>query len=138
MITGIIGCERGGTSAVAVVVRALGIKMYGCDETLDDVEMFCKNPDRDAILSARGDDWGWKYPHKYGTRDVSYTDRFIVVYRDPIATASRGDALANILAWQESFSDIPSPKLEISYEKLITDNNWDLICRTSESGDCVR
>ena len=44
MITGIVGLDRGGTSATAAVVMALGVKMYGHPRTLDDHELFGVSP----------------------------------------------------------------------------------------------
>lgn len=140
MITGIVGMDRGGTSAVAVVVKALGVHMYGCDHTLDDTEMWGSRADRSAVLAQRNAlvqrnalhhpyGWGWKYPFPWGREDVSWTDRYIVVYRCPVARAVHGRAYNQLQAARvedslQKMKDlmlVPEPKLMVSYEKLLTD-----------------
>lgn len=127
MIIGIIGMTQGGTSAVAAVVRALGYPIEGLDRTLDDAELFGPEKIPQNIVQARGTRWAWKYPVAYDYT-LDFSDKFIVVWRDPIARATHHRDLnaPNQTIFDEWFTitdtyrTIPKPHLHVSYEKLLT------------------
>lgn len=131
MITGIVGMEQGGTSAVAAVVKALGVTMYGTEMTLDDVELFGSTADRKKVVAGRTGDWAWKYPHRSTTEMVPETDRYILVFRDPAARAvhrrdlntARPEYIRDGLSYMSdvlSLYKTGKPVLYVSYEKLLT------------------
>lgn len=90
------GLERGRTSPVAGVLRALGLYLGEIDEGNNEDKSFHNktlHQMRTTIASrnAEHDVWGWKYPTA-----VNYLPAlvksirnpfFVVVYRDPVATA---------------------------------------------------
>lgn len=120
MITGIIGVQRGGTSAVAHVVFNLGLKMWGNKTTLDDHNLY-----RDISLAKnRKGDWAYKHPMIWqtGKTDI-FTDKYIFVFRDAVASAQNGDVepVEEKIFYRHSlYSTFTSnkPHLYISYEKL--------------------
>lgn len=133
MIVGILGTTQGGTSAVAAVVKALGLPMVGLDRTLDDHELFATAYTEghwEKILAERkekfGTHWAWKYPVAY-EKKFDFSDKFIVVWRDPIAravhrkdlNAPRMDQVAEWYAITDTFLHIGKPVLHVSYEKLL-------------------
>lgn len=130
MITGIIGTTQGGTSAVAAVVKSLGVSITGLDRTLDDAGLFATDANHATVAKSRGTDWAWKYPiayipHEYPVLKV--TDRFIVVWRDPIARSVHHRDLnaPNMPVFNEwfdivrTYKRVPGPVLHVSYEKLL-------------------
>lgn len=129
MIIGIIGMTQGGTSAVASVVKALDVPMWGLDRTLDDAELFGPIKIPTEVIEKRNSLktlWAWKYPLAY-SHELDFSDKFIVVWRDPIARAThRRDLNApNMSVFNESFElmesfrKIKKPHLHVSYEKLL-------------------
>ena len=129
MIIGIIGMTQGGTSAVASVVKSLGVPMWGLDRTLDDAELFGPVEIPQAVITERNMSnplWAWKYPVGY-SGDLDFSDKIIVVWRDPIARSThRRDLNApNMTVFDESFERmdtfrrIRQPHLHVSYEKLL-------------------
>lgn len=90
------GVERGGTSLVAGVVRALGLYLGDIPEGNNEDKAFHNKPlgQMKATIARRNqeyDVWGWKYPTAATYLPVlSKSIRnafFIVVYRDVVATA---------------------------------------------------
>jgi hypothetical protein len=127
MIIGILGMTQGGTSAVASVVYSLGVKMYGLDRTLDDAELFGPPKIPLSVVKQRGPDWAYKYPTNAKDHDLSFTDKFIVVWRDPIAravhrrdfNAPNPEYLKDYIPQAEKLLATPGPVLHVSYEKLL-------------------
>lgn len=123
MITGIVGVERGGTSAVAGVVFHLGIPMHGEDTTLDDNELY-QNP---RAWEKRTGDYAWKHTKMWQRGyNLDFTDRFIFVFRDAVASAMHGyDDLIEEKLWHRfneySTFKTDKPHLYVSYEKLLLD-----------------
>jgi hypothetical protein len=90
------GVERGGTSLVAGVLRALGLYLGDIPEGNNEDKAFHNKPlgQMKATIARRNqeyDVWGWKYPTASSYLPVlSKSVRnafFIVVYRDVVATA---------------------------------------------------
>ncbi len=90
------GVERGGTSLVAGVLRALGLYLGDIPEGNNEDKAFHNKPlgQMKATIARRNqehDVWGWKYPTASTYLPVlSKSIRnafFIVVYRDVVATA---------------------------------------------------
>jgi hypothetical protein len=90
------GVERGGTSLVAGVLRALGLYLGDIPEGNNEDKAFHNKPlgQMKATIARRNqeyDVWGWKYPTASAYLPVlSKSIRnafFIVVYRDVVATA---------------------------------------------------
>jgi len=90
------GVERGGTSLVAGVLRALGLYLGDIPEGNNEDKAFHNKPlgQMKATIARRNqeyDVWGWKYPTAASYLPVlSKSIRnafFIVVYRDVVATA---------------------------------------------------
>jgi hypothetical protein len=90
------GVERGGTSLVAGVLRALGLYLGDIPEGNNEDKAFHNKPlgQMKATIARRNqefDVWGWKYPTASAYLPVlSKSIRnafFIVVYRDAVATA---------------------------------------------------
>ncbi len=90
------GVERGGTSLVAGVLRALGLYLGDIPEGNNEDKAFHNKPlaAMKATIARRNqeyDVWGWKYPTASSYLPVlSKSIRnafFIVVYRDVVATA---------------------------------------------------
>lgn len=134
MIYGIIGTTQGGTSAVAAVVRDLGVPLEGLARCLDDGELFGPTEFPEEVVTERNakyGTWAWKYPIPYRPVEypiLSHTDRIIVVWRDPLARAiHRRDFNApNMTVFEEwfelsdTFRRIEQPHLHVSYEKILT------------------
>lgn len=129
MIIGIIGMTQGGTSAVAAVVRELGVFLQGLPRCLDDAALFGPEEIPHGIVQQRTLEhpkWAWKYPIPY-SEELDFTTHFIVVWRDPLARAiHRRDFNApNPTVFDEwfeiapTFRNIPRPTLHVSYEKLL-------------------
>lgn len=137
----IFGLPRGGTTAVAGVVRKLGI-FLGDDlpVNLEDRKFSKLAGVNAALIEARNAAhpvWGWKFPNAANYLDNIFRDlrnpRFIVVTRDlaanSIAISSRHgnyDRMRSletvILNTQKNFSMISrmrKPTLLVSYEKLL-------------------
>lgn len=137
MITGIIGMDRGGTSAVAAVVASLGVQMYGHERTLDDRELwtsFGKGLQTKELVAKRGGDWAWKIPYCFDA-DVEevmpHTDQYLLVFRDPVARACHSKDLTNVtpervrngmnlLQRIALLYKTGKPVCYVSYEKLLT------------------
>lgn len=92
----VFGLERGGTSAVAGIVRALGIDLgSGLDRNNEDFAFHERSLEEMkqvvAERNATHDVWGFKYPNAGQFLPVlsrSLRNPFyIVVHRDPVATA---------------------------------------------------
>ena len=90
------GVERGGTSLVAGVLRALGLYLGDIPEGNNEDKAFHNRPlgQMKATVARRNQDydvWGWKYPTASTYLPVlSKSLRnafFVVVYRDVVATA---------------------------------------------------
>ena len=129
MVVGIIGTTQGGTSAVAAVVKSLGVPLEGLDRCLDDAALFGPVEIPQEVIADRNQKhphWAWKYPMAY-SKDLDFTDRFIVVWRDPVARAvhKRDFNAPNPVIFKEwfeitnTFLEIPQPVLHVSYEKLL-------------------
>lgn len=129
MIIGIIGMTQGGTSAVAAVVRELGIPLQGLPRCLDDAALFGPEEIPMGIVRQRTLEhpkWAWKYPIAY-SKELDFTTHFIVVWRDPLARAiHRRDFNApnptvfdEWFTLAETFRSVPRPHLHVSYEKLL-------------------
>lgn len=125
--------DRGGTSAVAAVVKALGVTMHGSDMTLDDTELWGSRADRAAVMAGRVGDWAWKYPHRpdHTEEKLPQTDRYILVFRDPAARGMHNRDLNTVTP--ERIADglefmqrvlllykTGKPVCFVSYEKLLT------------------
>lgn len=133
MTIGIIGMTQGGTSAVAAVVRGLGVHLDGLDRCLDDGELFGPVKFPQEIVDERNRKyplWAWKYPIPHIPAEypiLNQTDKLIVVWRDPIARAvHRRDLNApNLTVFKEwfelanTFRNIKTPHLHVSYEKVL-------------------
>lgn len=133
MIIGIIGATQGGTSAVAAVVRDLGVPLHGLARCLDDGELFGPVHLPKHIVAQRNQmygTWAWKYPIAYRPNEyplLGMTDKLIVVWRDPLARAvhKRDFNAPNMTVFDEwfelagTFRTIPTPHLHVSYEKLL-------------------
>lgn len=120
MITGIIGVQRGGTSAVAGVVYHLGMQMWGEDTTLDDNDLY-HNPE---IIKQRTGDWAYKHTRMWQECDTSFTDQYIFVFRDAVASSLHGHNDVNIdrLFFRHNIYSTyktEKPCLYVSYEKLL-------------------
>lgn len=120
---------QGGTSAVAAVVRELGVFLQGLPRCLDDAALFGPEEIPAGIVRQRTLEhpkWAWKYPVPY-SKELDFTTHFIVVWRDPVARAiHRRDFNApNQQVFDEwftiapTFLHIPRPTLHVSYEKLL-------------------
>ncbi len=90
------GVERGGTSLVAGVLRALGLYLGDIPEGNNEDKSFHNKPlgQMKATIARRNqeyDVWGWKYPTASSYLPIlSKSIRnafFVVVYRDVVATA---------------------------------------------------
>lgn len=120
MITGIIGVQRGGTSAVAHVVYHLGVKMWGTPNTLDDHALYRSI----HVSKRRKGDWAYKHPMIWQTgKTDQFTDRYIFVFRDAVASAQHGDVQPiedKIFARHALYSTFKTdkPHMYVSYEKL--------------------
>lgn len=91
-----LGLERGGTSAVAGIMRALGLPMgEGMAGNNEDPDFQAKTLSalRNAIeeRNARYDVWGWKFPTAVqqlpALLESLRNPYFVVVFRDVVATA---------------------------------------------------
>lgn len=126
--------DRGGTSATAAVVKALGVPIYGSEYSLDDTEMFGAYAERDEIVKSRqGSDWAWKYPYlpEANIEEVPQTDKYILVFRDPVARAVNSkdfntatpEKIRESLDFMQKVLNIyktGKPVCYVSYEKLLT------------------
>lgn len=90
------GLERGGTSPVAGIMRALGLDLGEIDEgNNEDKRFHAKGLGQlRAVIAARDEThqvWGWKYPPAVTYLPVLVrairNPYFVVVYRDVVATA---------------------------------------------------
>lgn len=134
MIYGIIGMDRGGTSATAAVVKSLGVTVYGCEHSLDDTELFGAYANRGEIIKSRaGSEWCWKYPYnpEDGVEQIPETDKYILVLRCPAARAMNSKDLNAVtpekiresIEWMQKLLPIyktGKPVCYVSYEKLLT------------------
>ena len=133
MVIGIIGTTQGGTSAVAAIVKALGVPLSGLDRCLDDAELFGPVKFPQNVVDERNSKyplWAWKYPIANTPAEypiLNQTDRLIIVWRDPIARAvHRRDLNApNMTVFKEwfevvnSYRNVRGPHLHVSYEKVL-------------------
>lgn len=133
MILGIIGATQGGTSAVAAVVKELGLPLEGLARCLDDAELFGPVDFPEEVVARRNGqygNWAWKYPIAYLPSEypiLAHTDKLIIVWRDPLARSihKRDFNAPNMTVFNEWFElaktwrKIPLPHLHISYEKLL-------------------
>ena len=94
----VLGNYRGGTSLVSGLLMLLGIYMGDIDRmdgNLEDKDFQQKSDEeiREVIKKRNNqyDIWGWKepglYPRIRGFFDVLRNPHFIIVFRDPVATA---------------------------------------------------
>jgi len=90
------GLERGGTSPVAGIMRALGLDLGEIDEGNNEDKRFQAKGlgQLRTVIAARNetqDVWGWKYPPAVSYLPVLVkairNPYFVVVYRDVVATA---------------------------------------------------
>lgn len=92
----LLGCERGGTSLVAGVARALGLYLGDVPEGNNEDPAFHNRPVPQMRKTIQQRDeshdvWGWKFPTavNYLPMLIKWlrNPRFVVVYRDAVATA---------------------------------------------------
>jgi hypothetical protein len=140
----VTGHRKGGTSAVAGVLRILGADMgVGLAEVQEDQELVrswaCRyrKLDRTAIvrdasaaLRARADwpqPWGWKDPLAvlYAAAVRVPDPRLVLVFRDPAAIAHRAGSTTTIGAILEHYQQCleiertwSCPTLHVSYERM--------------------
>lgn len=105
---------------MAGVVYHLGVKMWGVDTTLDDNELF-QNP---LAWKNRQGDWAYKHTRMWQESDTSFTDRFIFVFRDAVASAIHGHTELNedkMFYRHQLYSTFKTdkPHIYVSYEKLL-------------------
>lgn len=127
IVFGIFGNVGGGTSAVAGVVKLLGIPMEGHPKTLDDNVLYASLPHFRILTERRGT---WAFKHPLLTDHVEEIAKRvnlkpIYVYRDPVAAAWRHDTKMNTkemfeehLRRQQLMMNGPDG-LHLSYERII-------------------
>lgn len=133
----VCGVQRGGTSAVAAVMRALGIDMGRGGFNHEDPILLDRSDDLDGYISRRNAEhqvWGVKVPHLALSLDILAEKLrapvFILTFRNPIAIADsaivRGDlSLASALDRVQTYFDAmlgfarktAHPVLLVSYER---------------------
>lgn len=128
-VFGIFGNIGGGTSAVAGVVKLLGISMDGHPKTLDDNALYSSLP-HFRILNDRKGTWAFKHPLLTDHIEeiaARVNLKPIYVYRDPVAAAWRHDTKMNTvemfeehLRRQQRMMNGPDG-LHLSYERIIRD-----------------
>ena len=130
MIYGVVGQRKGGTSAVAGVLKILGVDMKYRDQgRLDDADLIMATRRGEVVvkrlIKERGYDWGFKHPLLEYDKVLPLLPRYklIYVYRDPVAViqhykpeASSGQ-IKKHLEEMEYFTNLPLG-LNVSYEKL--------------------
>lgn len=142
MIVPVLGCPRGGTTAVAGILQILGVDMgYPLsDYTIEDLTLRQRHPHLLAELCwTRGDQgpaWGWKDPtlidrwHTLAPLLVGLDVRPVVVMRDPHAIAcTEGREPSGIGYGQALVAAIPrlhalvgvADSVTVSYEHVIRD-----------------
>jgi hypothetical protein len=135
------GTPRGGTSMVAGLMSALGVKMGdGLSDNYEDPD-FVARPKAKILGSIderneRYSTWGWKYPqaanYLNGICDKLRNPRLVIVYRDPVAIGTahmrwHGREFSHALhdvTMQQMKNNILAERLRIpvlfvSYEKAI-------------------
>lgn len=125
MIVGVFGRPKGGTSAVAGVVRVLDYPMWGHEEKLDDVELYTSK-DKGSLIQSRGDTWAFKHPFLDTSMMFGLIPGLkpIYVFRDPVAVithhkeyAQQEQVRAELL---EQLRLVNQPAgLYVSYERLL-------------------
>ncbi|MPY84115.1 MAG: hypothetical protein GEV00_12520 [Actinophytocola sp.] len=121
----VFGLERGRTSPVAGVLRALGLYLGEIDEGNNEDKAFHggKLGEMRATIAERNaehDVWGWKYPtavnYLPALMKAIRNPFFVVVYRDAVATAlSRGQ-------WDGEFLR-RSPRMALHEASTLTNTN---------------
>lgn len=129
-VYGIFGNIGGGTSAVAGVVKILGIPMKGQPKTLDDDLLHFSAPSF-HILKERKGTWAFKHPlltdYIEELHALIPNMKPIYVYRDPVAAAWRHTTKLNSPSLFEEHLErqrkmMEGPKgLHLSYERIIRD-----------------
>ncbi len=96
----ILGTERGGTSAIAGTVRALGIDLGADLGGNNEDKEICNSPPKKLIAyiksrNAENDIWGWKFPRASKLPPVLFEQTrnpfYIIVTRDPLRVALSRD-----------------------------------------------
>lgn len=134
----VCGMQRGGTSAVAAVMRALGIDMGSGGFNHEDPILLERSDDLDGYISRRNAEhrvWGVKVPHLALSLDVLAEKLrapvFVLTFRNPVAIADsavvRGDlSFASALDRVQTYFDAmlgfarktAHPVLLVSYERV--------------------
>lgn len=141
----VLGAARGGTSAVAATLDALGVSMGrgALPPVYEDLELALaveagREADALALISERSaaSPWGFKRPafSRYVERYHPHLGnvRYVAVFRDPLATAVRAQlsseadllgtmrrTLAEYRRIKDFLRNCPAPALLVSYEKLL-------------------
>lgn len=92
----ILGTERGGTSAIAGTVRALGVDLGADLGGNNEDKVICTSPPKKLTAyiksrNAENDVWGWKFPRAAKLPPVLFEQTrnpfYIIVTRDPVRVA---------------------------------------------------
>ena len=141
----VLGAARGGTSAVAATMDALGVAMGrgALPPVYEDLELAlaiedARETDAQALIARRStaSPWGFKRPG-YSRHAADYHSRlgnvrYIAIFRDPLATAMRAQlsseadllgtmrrTLAEYRRIKVFLRNAQAPALLVSYEKLL-------------------
>ena len=129
MVVGCIGVQRGGTTALAGVVKLLGYRMYPTNRALDDHELHkaIEHSEFEKV-SKRGDEWAFKHTQIWQWHDriekCIPNIRYIFIFRDAVASAQHSNSHPSTDKIFHRYNQYAAfrtdrPALYVSYEKLV-------------------